>query len=220
MAKPVTSVVFDLGGVLIDWNPDYLYRKLIPDDAERRFFLTEICSPKWNEQQDAGRSFAEGEAELIARFPDKKDLIEAWRLRYNETIKGAIDGSVALLSELNAAQVPLYALTNWSAETFPAARRRFEFLAWFQDDRAASLAIYLRPGRDPQAESQRLARRWPGLQFRPNHELRAQVQKAIAAHQIPGAVVVIGHDGHIPIQLYQIDTGELGRLFLPGQVPA
>ncbi|MDD3371332.1 MAG: HAD family phosphatase [Alphaproteobacteria bacterium] len=132
MVKPVANVLFDLGGVLIDWNPEYLYVKLIPDEGERRFFLTEICSQKWNERQDAGRLFAEAEAELIDKHPDKKDLIEAWRLRYDETMRGPIDGSVALLKDLCAACIPVYALTNWSSETFPAAQARFDFLTWFR----------------------------------------------------------------------------------------
>jgi 2-haloacid dehalogenase len=133
MTQRVTSVVFDLGGVLIDWDPNYLYRKLIPDDAERHAFLTEVFTQSWTAKQDAGRSVAEGEAELIARFPERKALIEAGTLRYPETLKGPIDDSVNLLWGLHDAQVPLYALTNWSAETFPVALKRFDFLQLFRD---------------------------------------------------------------------------------------
>lgn len=129
--KPA-AVVFDLGGVLIDWNPRYLYRTLFDgDDAAMEHFLTHVCSPAWNQRQDAGRSFADGCAELVREFPDARPLIEAWRERFDETMAGPIAGTVEILAELRARGVPLYALSNWSAETFPIARARFDFLAWF-----------------------------------------------------------------------------------------
>lgn len=125
-------VVFDLGGVLIDWDPRNLYRKLFAgDDAAMEHFLATVCTPDWNERQDAGRIFAEAEAELIARHPEKAPLIQAWCARFDEMIPGAIEGSVALLGELKSRGTPLYALTNWSSETFPPQRRRFPFLGWF-----------------------------------------------------------------------------------------
>lgn len=131
-ASSRSVVVFDLGGVLIDWNPRYLYRKLFDgDDAAMEAFLTEVCSPSWNERQDAGRRFAEAEAEAIGRHPDKAALIRAWHARFDEMIAGAIDGTVAILAELKARGTPLYALTNWSGETFPPQRGRFDFLGWF-----------------------------------------------------------------------------------------
>lgn len=129
MTRPV---VFDLGGVLIDWNPRRLYRKLLPDDAAIESFLAEVCTAEWNLQQDAGRSWAEAVAELTARFPDRAGLIAAYHERWEEMLGGAIGDTVALLEELDAAGVPLYALTNWSRETFPIARRRFPFLSRFR----------------------------------------------------------------------------------------
>lgn len=126
------AVVFDLGGVLIDWNPRYLYRTLFDgDDAAMEHFLTHVCSPAWNHRQDAGRSFADGCAELGRAFPESRPLIEAWRERFDETMAGPIGGTVEILADLRATGVPLYALSNWSAETFPIARARFDFLAWF-----------------------------------------------------------------------------------------
>jgi 2-haloacid dehalogenase len=126
-------VVFDLGGVLIDWNPRYLYRKLFDGDAAAmEAFLTEICSPAWNERQDAGRSFAAAEDELIRLHPDKAPLIRAWRARFEEMIAGAFDETVGVLEELKARGAPLYALTNWSAETFAPQRGRFPFLGHFR----------------------------------------------------------------------------------------
>src|SRR4029077_11101859 len=125
-------VVFDLGGVLIDWNPRNLYRKLFHgDEAAMEHFLATICTPDWNERQDAGRLFAEAEAELIARHADKEALIRAWGARFDEMIPGALAHSVAILGELKSRGTPLYALSNWSTETFPPQQRRFPFLGWF-----------------------------------------------------------------------------------------
>jgi 2-haloacid dehalogenase len=126
------AVVFDLGGVLIDWNPRHLYRTLFGGDtAAMEHFLTHVCSPAWNHRQDAGRSFAEGCAELVREFPDARPLIEAWRERFDETMGGPIAGTVEILGALHERGVPLYALSNWWAETFPIARARFDFLGWF-----------------------------------------------------------------------------------------
>ena len=126
------AVVFDLGGVLIDWNPRYLYRTLFDgDEAAMEHFLTHVCSPEWNHRQDAGRSFADGCAELVREFPDARPLIEAWRERFDETLGGPIAGTVEILAALRDRGVPLYALSNWWAETFPIARARFDFLGWF-----------------------------------------------------------------------------------------
>jgi 2-haloacid dehalogenase len=134
MSGRIPSIaVFDLGGVFIDWNPRYLYRKLLRGDEEAvERFLSTICTQSWNEQQDAGRTFAEGCAVLKAAHPHHSGLIDAWFPGYEQMLGGEIDGSVAILSELRANQTRLYALSNWSAETFPFAMRRYEFLRWFQ----------------------------------------------------------------------------------------
>jgi 2-haloacid dehalogenase len=129
----VKTVVFDFGGVLVDWNPRYMYRKLFNGDAEAmEAFLSTVCTPEWNEHQDAGRSIAEAEAEAIARHPDKADLIRAYYGRFDEMMADSIPGTVAILEELHARQVPLYGLTNWSAETFPHALKRFPFFQRFR----------------------------------------------------------------------------------------
>jgi 2-haloacid dehalogenase len=122
-------VVFDLGGVLIEWDPRHLYRKLFPDDAAAmEHFLATVCTHEWNRGQDAGRSFAEGARLLKAQHPDKAALIDAYGARFDEMMPGPIAGSVAILEELHARGTPLYGLTNFSAETYPAAFRRFAFL--------------------------------------------------------------------------------------------
>ena len=128
---PVEAVVFDVGGVLIDWNPRYLYRKLIDDEAEMERFLAEVCSQDWNEQADAGRPTAEITAELARRHPDKRSLIDSYYARFDEMIAGALDDSVALVEALHRRDVPLYVLSNFSAETFPLAERRFDFFERF-----------------------------------------------------------------------------------------
>src|SRR5271154_3726821 len=125
--------VFDLGGVLIDWNPRSLYRKLFAGAAAAmEHFLATVCTSSWNAQQDAGRPFAEACASLKLEHPGHADLIDAWIQRQEEMVTGPLPGTVDILAELRAHAVPLYALSNWSAETFPISLKRFDFLQWFQ----------------------------------------------------------------------------------------
>ncbi len=128
-----SAAVFDLGGVLIDWNPRYLYRKLFQgDDDAMEHFLATVCTSDWNLQQDAGRSLAEACALLRSGFPAHAKMIDARMERYDEMLAGPIHRTVDLLAELRSRDVPLYALSNWSTETFPAAQERFDFLRWFR----------------------------------------------------------------------------------------
>jgi len=130
---PVEAVVFDLGGVLIDWNPRYLYRSLFDDEAEMEAFLRDICSPAWNLEQDRGRPFAEAIKLLCAEFPGYASHIAAYFERWHEMLRGPIEGTVEILRELReTGRVRLFALTNWSAETFHHAEKRFPFLGWFE----------------------------------------------------------------------------------------
>lgn len=130
--KIIKNIIFDLGGVLIDWNPDYMYQSLINDANERKFFLDNICTLAWNEEQDGGRSIEEANLLLISQFPDKKELILAFYERWEEMLKGPIKGSVDILRRLKEKKAHrIYALTNWSAETFPRALELYDFLHWF-----------------------------------------------------------------------------------------
>ena len=125
-------VIFDLGGVLLDWNPRHLYRKLFDgDEVAMEAFLTDVCTSEWNERQDAGRPFDQAIAELASRHADKVPLIRAWRERFGEMIAGTLEATVEILGELKARGVPIYALTNWSAETFASQRERFALLRLF-----------------------------------------------------------------------------------------
>jgi 2-haloacid dehalogenase len=128
----INTLVFDLGGVLIDWNPEYLYNKIIPDEKERRWFLSTICTMDWNEQQDAGRSLQEGTDHLVQKFPEHEKAIRAYYGRWKEMLGGPIHDTVEIFRELKSkGRLKLYALTNWSAETFPVALELYDFLHWF-----------------------------------------------------------------------------------------
>lgn len=132
MSRPIDAVIFDLGGVLIDWNPRHLYRKLFDDEAAMETFLGEICAPAWNLEQDRGRPWAAAIAELSAQHPDQAELIAAYRARWPEMLNGPIAGTVAILEELDGAGTALFALTNWSAETYPHAEQIYGFLGRFR----------------------------------------------------------------------------------------
>jgi len=125
-------VIFDVGGVLLDWNPRHLYRKLFDgDDGAMERFLAEVCTPDWNHRQDEGRTWAEAVAELVARFPQHAALIDAYAARWDEMVAGAYPDTVALARTLKTRGVPLYSLTNFSSEKFTAVRGRWDFFELF-----------------------------------------------------------------------------------------
>jgi 2-haloacid dehalogenase len=128
------TVLFDLGGVLVDWNPRYLYRPLFGGDAAAmEDFLARVCPPEWNHQMDEGKPFAQAVAERQRLFPEHAPLIAQWHEGWPQMLRDEIPGTVAILRELRDRSVRLFALTNWSAETFPVALARYPFLAWFED---------------------------------------------------------------------------------------
>lgn len=128
----INTIIFDLGAVLVDWNPYYLYRNLFTDEKEMKDFLANITTPDWNEEQDAGRSLQEGTDLLVQQHPHHEANIRAFYSRWEEMLGNVIEGSVAIFKLLkDSGKYKIYALTNWSAETFPVALQRYEFLNWF-----------------------------------------------------------------------------------------
>jgi len=126
--RPISAVVFDIGGVLLEWDPRHVYRDVFDDEAEMERFLTEVCSREWHEDNDRGVRYAESCAALAARFPEYASEIFLWGERTEDMIVGTIDGTVEVLRELQAAGVPCYGLTNMEAETYPVRLERYDFL--------------------------------------------------------------------------------------------
>lgn len=126
-------IIFDLGGVLIDWSPRYVFEKLFKGrENEMDFFLSEVCNEEWNLQQDAGRPFADAVKILQKEHPQYKEEIAAFESQWEQMLNGSIKGTVEILKELKSTGTSLYALTNWSMETFPIAQRLFDFLELFE----------------------------------------------------------------------------------------
>lgn len=138
MSKQIQSIIFDLGNVLIDWNPAYVFDPMFEDEERKRHFFENICTSEWNEEQDAGRPIKEATEELVARHPEWKEYIEAFYGKWPDMLGGPIHETVEIFRELKeGGRFKLYALTNWSAELFPIALERYEFLHWF-DGRVVS----------------------------------------------------------------------------------
>ena len=129
----IKTIIFDLGKVLINWDPRNLYRKVFSDEKEMEYFLSEVCTMDWNEQQDAGRSWKDGIDLLVPQFPKYEMEINAYFDRWEEMLGGEISGTVEILKQLKASRkFRIYGLTNWSAETFPIALKQFDFLKLFE----------------------------------------------------------------------------------------
>lgn len=129
----INTIIFDLGGVLIDWNPEYVFREVIPDPERRRYFFEHICTHEWNVEQDAGRPLAEATEMLVAEHPEWESEIRAYYGRWEDMLGGPIHETVDLLRELREREEHrLLALTNWSGETFPVALSKYDFLHWFE----------------------------------------------------------------------------------------
>ncbi len=131
--QSIQAIIFDLGGVLLDWDPRHLYRRYFDAPDEMEAFLQEVDFAKWNALQDAGRPFAEGVDELSKRFPHRAELIRLYQQHWEQSVAGPIDGSVNILKGLKRTGYPVFALSNWSSETFPIAQRKYDFLQLFDD---------------------------------------------------------------------------------------
>ena len=127
------NIVFDIGNVLLHWDPRALYRKIFATEAEVEWFLTHVCPPSWNLEQDRGRSFEDAVAEARLRHPGQAQAIAAYHLRWPETLTHVLEGTLAILEELKARDAPLYAITNWNGDKFRETKQRFSFLNHFRD---------------------------------------------------------------------------------------
>jgi 2-haloacid dehalogenase len=128
----IDTIIFDLGGVLIDWNPRYVYRTIFKTEEEISWFFENIVTHDWNENQDAGYPLAQATEELVQKFPEWENEIRAYYGRWEEMLGGPISETVEIFKELKQnPSLKIYALTNWSAETFPIALGRYDFLHWF-----------------------------------------------------------------------------------------
>lgn len=153
----VAAVVFDVGNVLYHWDPAVLYASLITGPAELSWFLAHVVSREWHFQHDAGRSYAETSAELRARFPRHRALIDAWGPRFDETITGPVAGMIELVEALSAAAVPMFAITNFSAEFWPPFRdKRANVFDRFQDIIVSGVEKIMKP--DPEIYQRARAR--------------------------------------------------------------
>ncbi len=133
MSRRIDTVIFDLGGVLIDWNPEYVYKNVFRTQEAMDYFLTNICTFPWNEEQDAGRTIEEANKILVAQYPHYEKEILTYYEEWHNMLGGPISNTVEILRELKSLNsISLYALTNWSAETFPVALERYDFLQWFE----------------------------------------------------------------------------------------
>lgn len=134
MTKAINTIIFDLGNVLIDWNPAYVFLDVFKGDRKKMdWFFSEVCTMDWNENQDAGYPLQQATEERVALFPQYETWIRMYYGRWEEMLGGAIEESVGVLRKLiDNPQYKVVALTNWSAETFPIALQRFEFLHWFE----------------------------------------------------------------------------------------
>jgi len=124
--KEVKNIIFDFGGVLIDWNPKYVYKDIFKEESELEFFLNHVCNLEWNEKQDAGRLFKDGIAELVIKYPQYKREIELFYTNWIDMVGGEIEENIVLINELNP-KYQLFGLTNWSAETLPLVYDKYSF---------------------------------------------------------------------------------------------
>lgn len=174
----IRGVVFDLGNVLIDWQPEQAIAAAVGRD-EARAFLDGFAFRSWNHAQDAGRPFVESEREAVAAYPEWREHVLAYRQNFPASLVDEIPGTVAILRELHAAGVPLFALTNWAAETFHHARERFAWLDLFEDVIVSGEEKVAKP--DPEifaVLSRRSGRRLGDLFFTDDSEANVEAARA------------------------------------------
>jgi 2-haloacid dehalogenase len=143
----IKNIVFDFGGVLIDWNPRYFYKNVFRDNSEMEFFLKEICNSQWNMKTDAGLSFSEATKELQNQYPKYRSEIELYHMNWEKMISGEIIENTGLL-EILKAKYRLFGLTNWSAEAFPVAFEKYSFFKHFEGIVVSGQVRMVKPNKD------------------------------------------------------------------------
>lgn len=144
----IKNIVFDFGGVLVDWNPRYLYKDLFSDPQEMEEFLATVCTDSWNVQQDAGRSLVEGTKLLQDQFPDHTEMIQQFYDGWEVMLKDEIPENTQLLHRFDKQKYRLFGLTNWSGETFPIALKRFGFFKEFEGIVVSGDEKMIKPDKD------------------------------------------------------------------------
>lgn len=138
MNNSIDTIIFDLGGVLLDWNPMYVYGDYFDSEEKRNYFFENVCTHEWNEEQDAGRSIVEATQLLVKQFPEWEQPIRDYYGRWTEMLRGPIHETVSIFRQLkDSGKYKIYALTNWQADLFNIALVRYDFLHWF-DGRVVS----------------------------------------------------------------------------------
>jgi 2-haloacid dehalogenase len=145
--RAIEAVVFDLGGVLIDWDPRYMYRQLFADPADMEEFLASVCTPDWHRAHDLGADITQSCEQLALRYPEHRDMIMVWAERGEEMVAGQLDDTVELLSELKASGMPCYALSNMEPDAFEVRLARFGFMQWFDGHVISGLEGVAKPDR-------------------------------------------------------------------------
>jgi 2-haloacid dehalogenase len=143
----IEAVVFDIGGVLLDWDPRYVYRELFADPADMEEFLGSVCTLDWHRAHDLGADIPASCEQLALRYPEHRDMIMVWAERGEEMVAGQFDDTVELLSELKASGIPCYALSNMEPGPFRVRRARFEFMEWFDGHVISGLEGVAKPDR-------------------------------------------------------------------------
>ncbi|MGE5641674.1 MAG: HAD family hydrolase [Byssovorax cruenta] len=133
MSQTIKAIIFDFGNVLLEWNPRHVYRRFFQSEEEMEKFLHDVDFTDWNLQQDKGRPFAEGVSELSKQFPQYAELIQAYHDNWIHSIGNSLTGTIEIMKRLKKAGYQLYGLSNWSAETFPMARRKYDFFNLLDD---------------------------------------------------------------------------------------
>jgi len=146
MPTNIKAIIFDFGNVIIEWDPRHVYRRYFPNDTEgMERFLIEVDFMTWNAQQDKGRSFTEGVADLSAKFPQYTELIQAYHEHWIDSIGTAYMETVEIMKELKQAGYPLYGLSNWSAETFSLVHKKYDFFSLLDDMVISGTVGYVKP---------------------------------------------------------------------------